>query len=158
MSAIAIAVAMNHLRADDDAQDMVQIYLDAAEHAASQFMNRLFFPDQAALTDAQDDAVFALAAARTARVAALAAADALEDCGERAVQVELIEATFAEAAGKCAMAIRGIVLNPSITAACLLKLGHLYEHHEDVVLSQAPMAMPMGSQHLLQPFRIGLGV
>ena len=158
MSVIGIEVAMNHLRADDDAQDMVQIYLDAAENAASQFMNRLFFTDQAALTEAQDTAVLALSEATTARDAALTAAEAIQDCTARALRIRFIDAAFAEEKANCAMAIRGIVLNPSITAACLLKLGHLFEHHEDVVLSQAPMAMPMGSQHLLQPFRIGLGV
>lgn len=158
MSAIAIAVAMNHLRADDDAQDMVQIYLDAAENAASQFMNRGIYADQQMLGQAVDAAVFALSEAGEARTAALAAAEAIEDCDARELQVGFIEASYAEAKANCAMAIRGIVLNPSITAACLLKLGHLYEHHEDVVLSQAPMALPMGSQHLLQPFRIGLGV
>lgn len=58
-----------------------------------------------------------------------------------------------ETAGECP-----IVVNPSITAACLLITGHLYLNREDVVLNAAPVSLPKGSEHLLFPYRIGMGV
>ncbi|SEJ49635.1 head-tail connector protein [Pseudomonas sp. NFR16] len=51
-----------------------------------------------------------------------------------------------------------MVINKSITAACLLILGHLYANREDVVLGTTGTELPMGSRSLLAPFRINLGV
>ena len=51
-----------------------------------------------------------------------------------------------------------IVINPSIIAACLLILGHLFEHREDVIIGATTAKLPRGSEHLLFPYRIGLGV
>lgn len=55
MSVIPIEVALAHLRLDDDTdRTMVDIYLAAAEDSAAQFLNRQFYPDQAALTSATE--------------------------------------------------------------------------------------------------------
>ena len=48
-------------------------------------------------------------------------------------------------------------MNEQIKAAILLIFGHLFENHEDVVMGSA-QAIPMGSQYLLQPLRVGMGV
>lgn len=53
---------------------------------------------------------------------------------------------------------RPILINPSITAACLLILGHLYANREDVAAGTTATEMPMGSRSILQPYRIGLGI
>ena len=50
-----------------------------------------------------------------------------------------------------------IVVNDSIRAAVLLILGHLHANRETVT-SQQTYALPVGSQSLLWPFRVGLGV
>ncbi|GGI16438.1 head-tail connector protein [Oxalicibacterium faecigallinarum] len=50
MSIIDIEIAKNHLRVDDgDDGDLIQMYLDGAEDAAEQFLNRRVFKDADAL-------------------------------------------------------------------------------------------------------------
>lgn len=54
-----------------------------------------------------------------------------------------------------------MVITGAITAAILLIAGHLYYNREDVVTgtsSTSAVALPLGSQYLLQPYRKGLGV
>ncbi|WP_341522206.1 head-tail connector protein [Pseudomonas sp. G.S.17] len=51
-----------------------------------------------------------------------------------------------------------IVVNPSITAACLLLAGHLYANREDVATGVSVTQMPMGSTFLLMPYRANMGV
>lgn len=51
-----------------------------------------------------------------------------------------------------------ILINPSIRAACLLIAGNLYGNREDVVVGTISSELPMGSNSLLMPYRIGLGV
>ena len=52
----------------------------------------------------------------------------------------------------------GIVINAAITAAMLLIAGHLYANREDVVSGVSVAQLPSGAQHLLQPYRVGMGV
>jgi hypothetical protein len=113
MNAISTDVAMQHLKADDDDREYVDLLLAAAEDAAAQFMNRRFYGDADALAGAVLDGT--------------AGANA-------------------------------IVLKPSVRAACLLILGHLYANREDVVVGTISSEIPLGSQSLLTPYRIGLGV
>jgi hypothetical protein len=51
-----------------------------------------------------------------------------------------------------------ILINPSVRAACLLILGHLYGNREDVVVGTISSELPMGSRALLTPYRVGWGV
>lgn len=53
---------------------------------------------------------------------------------------------------------RPMVINRAITAACLLMLGKLFSNREDVVLGVAVVDLPRGAEHLLQPYRIGMGI
>lgn len=111
MTVIPLDTAMLHLRAEEDDRAQVQLLLEAAEDAASQFINRRFY------------------------------ADAME------------AASVANSAGTAP-----IVINPSITAACLLILGSLYANREDVVVGTITSELPMGSRSLLTPYRVGWGV
>jgi uncharacterized phage protein (predicted DNA packaging) len=55
----------------------------------------------------------------------------------------------------------GIVINGPIQAAMLLLIAHLYENREAVVGVRDAgntVELPLGVMHLLQPYRIGLGV
>ena len=52
----------------------------------------------------------------------------------------------------------GIVVNPAIQAALLLIVGHLYANREDVLAGVSVAQLPNGSQYLMQPYRIGMGV
>jgi len=102
-----------HLRADDDSTEMVQLYLDAAEEQAAEYLNRRFYANE-----------------ETLAVAVLDGSAGLDP----------------------------MLINNSIKAACLLILGHLYEHREDVVLNASAAAIPLGSRSLLLPYRVGMGI
>lgn len=51
-----------------------------------------------------------------------------------------------------------ILVNPSIRAACLLIAGKLYNSREDAVTGVSVTELPSGSQSLLMPYRVSLGV
>ena len=51
-----------------------------------------------------------------------------------------------------------ILLSPSIRAACLLIAGKLYNSREDAVTGVSVTELPSGSQSLLMPYRIEMGV
>ena len=68
-------------------------------------------------------------------------------------QTDLDAAVLAETAGA-----DPVVLNPSIEAACLLITGHLFAHREDVVMGVSSVALPRGSEFLLFPYRVGMGI
>ena len=51
----------------------------------------------------------------------------------------------------------GIVINDTLSAAILLTLGHLYEHRSSVDTVQK-QEVPLGVAHLLQPYRINIGM
>ena len=53
---------------------------------------------------------------------------------------------------------RPMLINASITAACLLILGHLHAHREEVVIGTTSSRLPAGSINLLTPYRIGMGI
>lgn len=158
MSVISIDVAMQHLRAETDDQTLVQALLDAAEESAGQFMQRRFYADAAA----RSAALLAVPAARNAARAVFdqseAAAAALSNFEDRCAALAEAREIFDEALRDCVMQARGIVINSAIQAACLLIVGHLYANREDVVTGVTATELPLGSQHLLWPYRIGLGV
>ena len=52
----------------------------------------------------------------------------------------------------------GIVVNASIEAAVLLITGHLYLSREDVAVGVSVAQLPSGSERLLMPYRINMGV
>jgi hypothetical protein len=113
---VTTEIALAHLREDAGvADDLIAIYLQAAETAAANYCNRQFF------ATAEDMA------------AAVLAGTAGDD---------------------------PIVVNDAIVAAILLILGKLYSNREDVVTGtgRTVQKLPDGSQYLLQPYRVAMGV
>jgi hypothetical protein len=51
-----------------------------------------------------------------------------------------------------------MVVNAAIKAAILLLVGHLFANREEAAVGVSVAALPVNSQRLLQPYRIGLGV
>lgn len=158
MSVIAIDVAMHHLRADPEDQVLVQAQLDAAEEAAMQFLNRRFYLDQVALDEARAGVPAIMQQAKGAHAAAVAAAEAEHDHTLRCRLIEHARQALAEAYDQADAIAYGMVLNPSIQAACLLKLGHLFANREEVVIGTIATELPIASQHLLMSYRIRMGV
>lgn len=158
MSVIAIDLAMHHLLAEPEDQALVQAQLDAAEEAAIQFLNRRIYLDQVALDEARAGVSAALQLAKEANTAAIAAAEAEQDQTLRCRLLDHARQALADAYDKADAVAYGMVLNPAIQAACLLKLGHLFANREEVVTGSTAVELPLASQHLLMPFRIRMGV
>ena len=158
MSVIAIDIAMHHLRAESEDQVLVQAQLNAAEEAAMQYLNRRFYLDQVALDAARAGVRPAMHAAKAANAEAVEAAQAEPDHHLRCRLLDNARAALAEAYDQADAIACGMVINPSIQAACLLKLGHLFANREEVVTGTTAIELPLASQHLLMPFRIRMGV
>lgn len=158
MSVIAIEVAMHHLLAEPEDQILVQAQLDAAEEAAMQFLNRRFYLDQVALDEARAGVPAAMQQAKEANAAAVAAAESEPDLTLRCRLLEHARQALADAYDQADAIAYGMVVNPAIQAACLLKLGHLFANREEVVTGTIATELPLASQHLLMPYRIRMGV
>lgn len=158
MSVIAIDLAMLHLRADPEDQELVQVQLDASEESAMQFLNRRFYANQFALGEARSGVAETM---RAAKVINASAVEAAESEGDHAMRCRLLDSArlaLALAYDQADAIAYGIVVNPAIQAACLLKLGHLFANREEVVTGTIATELPLASQHLLMPYRIRMGV
>jgi hypothetical protein len=161
MSVITIELAMKHLRAESEDLDDVQSKLDAAEDAAEQFLNRKLYVDEAALSAALTTVINLRSQCRVVLDSALGAASLIEIVDDRLMAESDARCRYAESLRNAAMISRGIALNKSITAACLLTLGHLWANREDAVTGINPSSvieLPHGSRSLLFPYRLDLGV
>jgi hypothetical protein len=158
MSVIAIDIAMQHLRAEPDDQVLVQVQLEAAEEVAMKFLNRRFYLDQVALDGARAGVSQAMQDAKAANSAAVAAAELEQDLALRCRLLEHARQALAEAYDQADTIAYGMVLNPAIQAACLLRLGHLFANREEVVTGTIATELPLALQHLLMPYRIRMGV
>ncbi len=158
MPVIDIDVAMQHLRAEDEDRALVQAQLGAAEEQASQYMQRRFYADQAALDAALATVPAAITSTRARYEEAVASIEFIPLLEDRYGSRERAARAFADARAAVEMVARGIVINDAIQAACLLALGHLYANREDVVIGTITAELPMGSRWLLGPYRTGLGV
>lgn len=157
MSVIEIEVAMQHLLAEPEDQDTVQLKLGAAESAAANFMQRRFFVDQTALDVALASLPISVTAARVAYEQAVADAQQIENAGDRASFLDGARARFCDLRQQLEAISRAIVINDAVVAACLLILGNLYANREDVVIGTISSELPMGSKSLLMPYRVGMG-
>lgn len=158
MSVIDIELAMKHLLAEPEDQDLVQSQLDGAEEAAQQFLQRRFFADQASVDLAKSTTLPRTQAARATYRAALLVADAPENSDDRCRLRERARQALADAFEAIDMDEFGIVINKAIEAACLLKLGHLFANREEVVTGTIATELPLTSKSLLMPYRIRMGV
>lgn len=158
MSVIDIELAMKHLLAEPEDQVLVQAQLDAAEEAAQQFLQRRFFVDQAAVNAAKSEIVQRTRAARDAYTAAIALAELPDNYEFRCRLREQARQSLADTYESIDMDEYGIVINAAITAACLLKLGHLFANREEVVTGTIATELPFASKSLLMPYRIRMGV
>lgn len=158
MSLVDLAAAKAHLRLESDYPDsQLQGKLDAAESAAAQFLSRRIFEDQGSLETAVVAVPAALSAASATYQAALLAAEAIADQVARCAAQGYALRSYRSALTMADETYAGIVINAQISAAILLTLGHLFENRQDVQQGVVSL-LPIGSQQLLYPFRVGLGV
>ena len=158
MTLVPLPVAKMHIRAEDAADDEVTPYLSAAELAAASFLNRQVYATQGELDAAVAGVPAILTAAGVAHTAAVEAAEALEDAIARATGVAYADTVYARAQDEAREIRAGMVVNDAVRAAILLLFGHLHANREDAVTGVTVAQMPMGSQYLLMPYRVGMGV
>lgn len=159
MSIITLAIAKEHLRAVGVDEDVtIQIYLNAAEKAASDFLNRNIYADVGTLAAAKAAAPNELAAATTAYETAIAAANLITNRVEAVIATTAAQEAYNDAQHQIEHTYRGIVINDAIQAAVLLTLGSFYEHRENEIVGASVESLHMGVRALLQPYRVGLGV
>lgn len=158
MSVIDIDLVMAHLLAEPEDQLLVQTQLDAAEESAAQYLQRRFYVDQAAVDAAKTGVKSRMATARDAYNASLREAQTIENYDDRWRYQGQAQQMFDDARAAVDMDAAAIVINPAITAACLLKVGHLFANREEVVVGSTVFELPQASKSLLAPYRIGMGV
>lgn len=155
MSLLSLDDARDQCRAESDyPAAQLQPYIDAAEAAAAAYLNRNVYADDAALEAAQDEVTQAIADASAAYTAAQATAAAMTDPAQQRIALELACARFDLAKLEATRTIHGVAANAAILAAVRLLLGHLFANREDVLTGNAQaVAIPMGAQDLLRPYR-----
>lgn len=158
MSVISIETAMQHLYAEPEDESLAQGLLDAAEEAAMQFMQRRFYADQSAVDAAKAGTIERTLSARAAYQEAKAQADLPENVDISVTLKDRARQVLADAYQSIDMEAFSMVITPTIQAACLLKLGHLFANREEVVTGTIATELPMASKALLMPYRIGMGV
>ena len=157
MSVISIDLAMKHLLAEPEDMDLVQSQLDGAEGAAMAYLQRSFFVDQSALDAARLEASSMRSVARQQYDADMADAALIDDQLLRCEAMDDAKFSISEALNAATRVARGMVIEPSIQSACLLKLGHLFANREEVVTGTIATELPQASKALLTPYRVGMG-
>jgi len=148
-------------RANDDEDDQITLYANAAEAAAIAFLNRNVYTDADALKAAIDGVPEAMATANAAKQAAYDAARGLEDATACCIACEAADYAYGLAVENARRTYAGMVVNDYIRAAVLLIAGHLYRNREEVVIGTSAVGavqLPVGAYTLLWPYRVGLGV
>jgi hypothetical protein len=161
MSVISIETAIEHLRAENDDRALIQGLLDASEGVASAYMARSIYITQEALNAARVLAPTLRGQARASYAVAIGSVGLVQDFETRESILSDADHVLNESLNMADAMVRGVVLNKTIEAACLLILGHLYTNREDVIAGSATgsaMELPMGSKYLLAPYRVQMGV
>ncbi|MEV8518667.1 head-tail connector protein [Dyella marensis] len=156
MSIVSLDEARAHCRVDAGyPADQLQGYLDAAIHAAADYLNRDIFADSDALDAAMDAVPGAIGQASDAYEAARAAASGMTNAAAASAALSIAEQRWAIAQHLATRTRFGIVATPSIAAAIKLTLGHLFANRESVVsgVNAAAVELPLGVQYLLSPYR-----
>lgn len=149
MSLVTIARAREHCKLDDSmSDDLLSIYIDAAEQACSKRANRYFYADQAALEAARAGIDAMMSAAFDAYDTAMTnAATATDD--KRRRNAELIAKNNLDAAMvEQSRILNGMVASGIVIEGMLLTIGSFVRNPESTVTGQgaAAVELPLGAE------------
>lgn len=155
MPLLTIDEALAHCRLEADyPAEQILAYMHAAESSVIAYLNRAVFEDQAALDAAQAEIPGKVGAAYDAYNAALRAAMAISNVGQKEIMIQMAESKYLEARIAAYRVINGIVANGAIIAAILLTLGNLFQNREADVVGVSAARLPTGVPELLNGFRV----
>lgn len=155
MQLITIEQARDHCKADTDEDDLLTLYVNAAEAACARLANRGLYKDGPALETAQGSIGTKMTDAYLAYDQAVAAAEASDDDRVRGFMLATAQAALDAATLACDNAARGIVVTDDIIGAVLLTTDHFYTNRSNVVTGQgaAAVEVPMSAQNIMWQHR-----
>ena len=154
MAIVTVAQARSHCRLDSDYPDEQLLpYIDGAEAAAQDYLNRAVFADVSELEAARTAAPQAIADASAAYAAALVEAGDFADTLARQAAVNVAKQRLADAQLGATRVTFGMVATPSVVAAILLTIGRLFESRSDIIVGAQGFELSEGAKALLRPFR-----
>jgi len=154
MAIVSIAQARSHVRVEADYPvEQLQDAIAGAIDAAQAYLNRRVYESTDLLAAARALYPASVRAAAAARDQSLADAVFIESDEERAATIRIAKVSYQEAVQAAEASVHGAVVNPSIVAAVLLTIGHLYANRSDVVVGATAVELPLGARSLLRPYR-----
>lgn len=146
------AIAHCHLESDYPVEQL-QPYIDAAQSYAVAYLNRAVYADQDALDAAMDGVAAGIGQAYDAYIAALDAAEAIDNPAQKQATIDLAQAVYDAAQLNARRVMNGIVINGAIHAAMLLIFGNLFANRETDVVGASVASLPMSAKALLSQHR-----
>lgn len=138
---VTIEQARLHCKADGEDDDILQLYVEAAQIDAVVSLNRAVFESQAEM-DATIAAIpAAMVSARAERDAALELAANLPDPCDSYEMQQLANDTYHTHRIKWAQTRKGIVIDDHIRGAILMTVAHSYANRGNVVSGQGAAAV-----------------
>ena len=158
MPLLTIEQCRRQCRVDGNYDDaLLGDLLASSEDAASAYLNRAIFSDEAAFDAALTAMPGSAAANMLAYNNAVAAAALESDPTKAAVMTAIAEGRLAAQGMAQERILSGIVANGSILVAIRLTLGHLYANREEVVIGASVAELPMGAKAFLRHYRKVMG-
>ena len=157
MSILKLERALAHLRIDVDIDEDVLSKLLSAEDIAQRYLNRNVYSDVDALLLAKKQVPETVDLLKKDYSNQIDYANNLNDADLKEGLIKTAKTFYEDGLGGVNRTLLGIVVNPSIEAAILLILGHLYENREDISVVSVS-ELPKGAIWNLNPYRIQLVV
>lgn len=155
---VSLEMLANWCRADADDPAILPSAM-GAEQACLDFLDRAIFATAEDMLAAKQGAPADVAAAATARDAAIAAADGLAG-DARCLALEMASSDYEDALEVARKVRQGMVVNDAVVAAILLTAASSYRNRENDLTgnSAAAVRIPQDAISYLRPHRRGLGL
>lgn len=149
MIELDLTLVRAHLKADaiDAEDDLLTQYVESAVSICEDYCNRNFYEDDAELDAAWLEGIGDLEAAE-ATYAEIASDDDFSDTAKAAARDRYIERQ-----GTACRKVNGKVATPTVRAAILMTVGHLYKNRQSVVVGQMNATeVPQSARRILEPY------